>query len=351
MTMSTDRITLQERYEQLERELQDQDVLRDSSKLQKFSKEYNELGQLLEKYGKLDAIRESIGQVEATLKDESDSEVRELAEEELSSLRQKQTELEELIKEALNPANPLDKKDIIVEIRAGTGGDEAALFAADLFRMYSRYAERKSWKTNLLNSSRTGIGGLKEVIFEINGRNVYSDLKYESGVHRVQRVPDTEKSGRIHTSAATVAILPAAEEVDIELKPEDLDIQATTSSGAGGQSVNTSYSAIRIIHKPTNTMVTCQDERSQRQNKEKALQVLRSRLLAIEEEKRSRERADARKNQIGSGDRSEKIRTYNFPQDRVTDHRIKKSYHGLNAILDGGLASVIRDLKAADQPA
>ncbi|MFA5134489.1 MAG: peptide chain release factor 1 [Patescibacteria group bacterium] len=349
--MSTDRITLQERYEQLERELQDQDVLRDSSKLQKFSKEYNELGQLLEKYGKLDAIRESIGQVEATLKDESDSEVRELAEEELSSLRQKQTELEELIKEALNPANPLDKKDIIVEIRAGTGGDEAALFAADLFRMYSRYAERKSWKTNLLNSSRTGIGGLKEVIFEINGRNVYSDLKYESGVHRVQRVPDTEKSGRIHTSAATVAILPAAEEVDIELKPEDLDIQATTSSGAGGQSVNTSYSAIRIIHKPTNTMVTCQDERSQRQNKEKALQVLRSRLLAIEEEKRSRERADARKNQIGSGDRSEKIRTYNFPQDRVTDHRIKKSYHGLNAILDGGLASVIRDLKAADQPA
>lgn len=349
--MGTDRTQLQERYEQLERELQDQNVLSDSSKLQKISKEYNELGLLLDKYKQLDSILESIEQIAESLKQETDSELKELAEEELRNLSDKQTELERSINEVLNPANPLDKKDIIIEIRAGTGGGEAALFAGDLFRMYSRYAERQGWKTNLLSSSKTGIGGLKEVIFEINGSNVYSDLKYESGVHRVQRVPDTEKSGRIHTSAATVAILPEAEEVDIELKPEDLDIKATNATGAGGQSVNTAYSAIRIVHKPTNTVVTCQDERSQKQNKEKALQVLRSRLLAAEEEKSRKERADARKNQVGSGDRSEKIRTYNFPQDRVTDHRIKKSYHNLDTILDGDLTNMVRDLKAADQPA
>ena len=236
-----------------------------------------------------------------------------------------------------------------MEIRAGTGGDEAALFAAELFRMYGHYAEKQGWTSHLLNSNQTGIGGLKEIIFEINGRNVYSQLKYESGVHRVQRVPDTEKSGRIHTSAATVAIMPEAEEIDLKLNPDDLDFQATTSSGHGGQSVNTTYSAIRLVHKPTGMIVTCQDERSQKQNKEKALQVMRSRLLALEHEKRQKKRSQATKSQIGTGDRSEKIRTYNYPQDRVTDHRIKQNFHNIARILDGNLEPIINAIKKMDQ--
>ncbi len=348
--MDKKREELRTRYDQLERELQDSDTLKDNTKLKKISKEYNELRSVIEHYGELDAVISGITETRKSLS-EPDNELKQIAEEEIRNLEQKKKELEQAIDEAINPADPLDKKDIIVEIRAGTGGDEAALFSADLFRMYSRYAEEQGWKTQLLHSNRTGIGGYKEIIFEISGTSVYSHLKYESGVHRVQRVPDTEKSGRIHTSAATVAILPEAEEVDFELKPEDLDIQATNSTGAGGQSVNTAYSAIRIVHKPTNTVVTCQDERSQKQNKEKALQVLRSRLMAAEEEKRQKERADNRKNQVGSGDRSEKIRTYNFPQDRVTDHRIKKNFSNMEAILDGKIDTIINELKAADKPA
>jgi peptide chain release factor 1 len=260
-----------------------------------------------------------------------------------------QTELEKEINDELTPADPMDKKNIIIEIRAGTGGDEAALFAADLFRMYSRFAESQGWKTKILDANQIGIGGFKEIIFEISGKDVYKSLKYESGVHRVQRVPETEKSGRVHTSAATVAVLPEAEEIDIEIKSEDLRIDVFRSGGHGGQSVNTTDSAVRITHLPTNTVVSCQDEKSQLKNKAKALQILRSRLLAAEQERAAKERGDERKSQIGSGDRSEKIRTYNFPQDRVTDHRIKQNFSQIESIMDGNIDQIIKSLKEADK--
>jgi len=327
-------IQLQQEHDQLERELQSPDVINDPNQLSKLAKKYNEINQTLLNYEKLEEIRTSLKELNQTLATETDSELKAMTEDEIKNLTKKKNTLEKKINEIINPADPLDRRDIIIEIRAGTGGEEAALFAAELFRMYSRYAEINGWQSKLLHTNRTGIGGYKEVIFEINGTRVYSRLKYESGVHRVQRVPTTEKSGRLHTSAATVAILPEAEEVDIQLKPEDLDIQTTTSSGHGGQSVNTTYSAVRIVHKPTKTVVICQDERSQKQNKEKAMQVLRSRLLAAKQEKQMKERSQKRKS---------------HPQDRVTDHRIKKSYHNLEAILDGTLDELIDDLKQADQ--
>ncbi len=342
---------LQSKYQELETELQNPDIFNDAQKAKAVSRQYNQIGHTLEQYKKLQSIQNAIAEAEKTIAEENDDELVRLAQDELVNMQKQANQLTSEINQAINPSDPMDAKDIIVEIRAGTGGDEAALFAADLFRMYQHYAEKQGWQTHLISSNRTGIGGLKEVIFEIIGTNVYSNLKYESGVHRVQRVPETEKSGRIHTSAATVAILPEAEEVDIQLKPEDLDIQSTTSSGHGGQSVNTTYSAIRIVHKPTGTMVICQDERSQKQNKEKALQVLRSRLLATKQEEQMKERASDRKNQIGTGDRSEKIRTYNFPQDRVTDHRIKKSFHNLEELLNGNIDPLLQALKAADKPA
>ncbi|MFH1366420.1 MAG: peptide chain release factor 1 [Patescibacteria group bacterium] len=340
---------IQKKHAELERLLQSPEIMSDQEKLKKISQEYNELTEILEKMKKLDKYKEALAETEKTIASEKEVELLNMAAEEKEDLGQKIKALEKEIKEIIEPANPLDKKDIIMEIRAGTGGDEAALFAADLFRMYSHWAEKNGWQTHLISSSQTGIGGLKEVIFEIHGKNVYSQLKYESGVHRVQRVPSTEKSGRIHTSASTVVVLPEAEEIDLQIKPEDLKIETSTSRGHGGQSVNTTYSAIRMTHLPTGLLVSCQDERSQQQNRIKALQVLRSRLLALEEEKRRKEQSQKRKSQIGTGDRSEKIRTYNFPQNRVTDHRINKSFHSLDKIIAGDLSIIIDALKQVER--
>lgn len=339
----------QQRYKELQRLLQDSTVMADREHFVQLSREFGELDALLRLHNDLELIERARTATTRELTTTDDDDLRALAERELSSLDQQAATLRERINEALNPPDPNDRKDIVVEIRSGVGGDEAALFAAELFRMYLRYAERHGWKSQLVSESRTPLGGFKEVIVELNGGPIYRSLKFESGVHRVQRVPVTEKSGRVHTSTATVVVLPEADEVEMTIDPKDLEIMASTARGHGGQSVNTTYSAIRVLHKPTGIIVNCQDERSQTQNREKALRILRTRLLAHEQEKRRSEASATRKSLIGSGERSEKIRTYNFPQDRLTDHRLKESVHGLSKILDGDLDAIVKRLQAEEK--
>lgn len=331
-------------FAETEAALSDPVNLGDQEKLIVLSKKHAELQPvvlMIEKLEKLDSqIKEN-----KILKNNPEKELAQMAAEELPELESEARELESKIEEELHPKNPLDKKDAIVEIRAGTGGDESALFAADLYKMYSKWAEGHGFKIEIDDSSQNGLGGFKEIIFEVKGAGAYGLLKHEAGTHRVQRVPETEKAGRIHTSAATVAILPQAEEVDIQINPADIRIDTFCSSGPGGQGVNTTYSAVRVLYVPTGMIVSCQDSRSQHQNKEKALQVLRSRLLAAQEEKRRSEDSALRQTQVGSGDRSDKIRTYNFPQDRITDHRVNLSWHNIGRILEGDLDDIIAQVK------
>lgn len=335
---------IEARYEDLTKALASPETIQDSSKYQKTAKAHSEITPVVEKYREFKDLRRGIADSRAMLAEEKDPDMRAYAQEELDKLEARVGGVEEELKVLLLPKDPNDEKDIILEIRAGTGGDEATLFAAELFRMYTRYAETQGWKVEVLSTSESGVGGLKEVIAMIQGDRVYSRLKYESGVHRVQRVPQTEQQGRVHTSAVTVAVLPEAEDVDIKIDAKDLRIDTFCSSGPGGQSVNTTYSAVRITHIPTNTVVSCQDEKSQIKNREKGMRVLRSRLYEMEMQKQQEALAKERKAMVGSGDRSEKIRTYNFPQNRVTDHRIGLTIHQLQDVMDGKLQPLVEGL-------
>ena len=331
---------IETRYEDLGRQLADPDVLADQQKYQKTAKQHRDLEPVVEKFREYRSVVNGIADARGMLH-ESDPEIREMAAQELAELEARQPKIEEDLKLLLLPKDPNDEKNVVIEIRAGTGGDEASLFAAEIFRMYSRFAELRRWKVEVLSSSESSVGGLKEVIAIIEGDRVYSQLKYESGVHRVQRVPATETQGRVHTSAVTVAVLPEAEDVDVKIEAKDLRIDTFCSSGPGGQSVNTTYSAVRITHLPTNTVVSCQDEKSQIKNREKGMRVLRARLYEMEMERQQQAQAKERKQQVGSGDRSEKIRTYNFPQNRLTDHRIGLTLHQLSEVMDGKIQPVI----------
>jgi peptide chain release factor 1 len=332
---------IESKYDELTQALASPEVINDSSKYQKTAKAHSELSEIVDKYREYKELQRGIDESKAMIAEESDAELREYAQEELTRLEERLAAAENELKILLVPKDPNDEKNVVLEIRAGTGGDEATLFAAEMFRMYSRYAETQRWKVEVLSTSESGVGGLKEVIAIIEGKGVYSRLKYESGVHRVQRVPETEQQGRVHTSAVTVAVLPEAEDVDVKIEAKDLRIDTFCSSGPGGQSVNTTYSAVRITHLPTNTVVSCQDEKSQIKNREKGMRVLRARLYEMEMEKQQQALAKERKAMVGSGDRSEKIRTYNFPQNRVTDHRIGLTLHQLGDVMDGKLQSVI----------
>ena len=336
---------IEEELKSLEKKLQDRDIYNNPQLLKEISSQYNKLKKQDSLFKQLEDINKKIFETKKNLIKEDDKQMIELIDDELKKLNEEKLSLEKEVKKELTGENDEEKNDIIMEIRAGTGGEEAALFASDLFKMYSRYAEKKGWKTNLVSSHYTSLGGLKEVIFEIKGPGAYVSLKNESGVHRVQRIPSTEKSGRLHTSAATVVILPKALPMDIKLDPQDIRVEAFRASGHGGQYLQKTSSAIRVTHIPTGVVVSCQNERSQQQNKERALMVLRSRLFARKKEKEAANRDKERKTKIGHGDRSEKIRTYNFPQDRVTDHRIKKTWHNIEQIMDGNIDSIVNEMK------
>lgn len=340
---------LTDKYKDLSEKISDPEIIANNAVWTKYVKEHAEIEPVVTKYQQYKKTVSELAEAREMLADAKDKELEDLIKSEIAELSDRKEALEEELKVLLLPKDPNDEKNVFVEIRAGTGGEEAALFAGTLFRMYNRYAERRGWKAEIISANETNIGGFKEVVFMLEGKGAYSRLKYESGVHRVQRVPTTESGGRIHTSAATVAVLPEAQEVDIEINPNDLRIDVFRSSGHGGQSVNTTDSAVRITHLPTGLVVSCQDEKSQLKNKEKALKVLRARLLDMEIARQNEEIAQSRKSQVGSGDRSERIRTYNYPQGRVTDHRIGLTLYQLESFLDGDLDEMIDALVTSDQ--
>ncbi len=340
---------IEKRYRELEKQMARQEIATDLNQLQELAQERSAIEDIVKGYRKYRDAEKALEDTKAMLNDDLDEDMANLARQEIASLEAEIGELMERLRLALLPKDPNDEKDIIMEIRAGTGGNEAALFAADLFRMYTRYAQNHRWKTDIISMSESGIGGFKEIIFEVKGAGAYSRLKYESGVHRVQRVPVTEASGRIHTSTATVAVLPKAEEVDIDINPDDIKTDVFHSGGAGGQNVNKVATAIRMTHIPTGMVVVCQDERSQLQNKVKAMSVLRTRLLDIERRKQQEQITSDRRSQVGTGERAEKIRTYNYPQDRITDHRINTNIHNLPRFMEGELDELIVALTSHEQ--
>ncbi len=339
---------IEEKLGEVNERLGDPEVLKDQAAYRELARAHAELSAIVDRYREFKSVRSELTEARKMLKETGDTEMEDFLRGEIETLEAREASLNEELKLLLIPADPRDEKNVIVEIRAGAGGDEAALFAGDLFRMYSRYAESHGWRVEPLSSSPSELGGFKEVIFDVKGKGAYSRLKFESGVHRVQRIPVTESGGRIHTSTATVAVLPEAEEVELEIDPADIRIDIFRSTGPGGQSVNTTDSAVRITHLPTGVVVSCQDEKSQLQNKEKALRILRARLLKTEQERQQREQAAERRSQVGTGDRSERIRTYNYPQGRVTDHRVGLTLHNLEGVLDGGISEFIDALRATD---
>jgi peptide chain release factor 1 len=338
-----------QRYDELQNLIADPEIHKDQNRFKELMQEHSYLSEVVDVYNNYRKVEEELSDAEALIEEEADPELKEMARDEQRKLVEQRDKLERQLKTLLVPKDPLDQKNTIMEIRAGTGGEEAALFASDLYRMYTRYAEVRNWRIEIMTQNATEIGGFKEIVFSVSGKNAFGALKFESGVHRVQRVPTTESGGRIHTSAVTVAVLPEAEDTDVQINQEDLRIDVYRSSGPGGQSVNTTDSAVRITHIPTGLVVTCQDEKSQHKNKAKALRVLKARLYEIEEKRKQEERATARRSQIGSGDRSERVRTYNFPQNRITDHRINLTLYRLDSVMQGDLQEIVEALQSSER--